>query len=118
MPLAVFEEVDAKRQGRGRDDAERALRARQVMRHWTGRFGAEGANGSKGFWELQDRDIDALYKAKATEAGARKRSMDLRMLLLCHALRVRLAPLRPAPPRYHGTRRVQLVRGEGRGVSN
>ena len=43
---------------------------------------------------------------------------DLRMLLLCHALRVRLAPLRPAPPRYHGTRRVQLVRGEGRGVSN
>ena len=97
MPLAVFEEVDAKRQGRGRDDAERALRARQVMRHWTGRFGAEGANGSKGFWELQDRDIDALYKAKATEAGARKRSMDLRMLLFARDV-CRARPGAPPPP--------------------
>lgn len=82
VPLAVFEEVDKLRKSRDREVQGRARGIMALLREKLGGDSCKRTGGcaSVGFWEMQEREVDAEYQQRREISESGNRSQDLRML--------------------------------------
>jgi rRNA-processing protein FCF1 len=81
IPQVVFEELDQQRKGKGNMGDSVPVRARAVMRFLEDKFKSSATApqpSSLPFWELQDRDVDILYRSKIG-SSAGNRTADMRI---------------------------------------
>lgn len=90
VPLAVFEEIDKLRKSWDRELQRKARWTMSMLREKLSIDSCGGGRGDgRGFWEMQDRQMDAEYQKRREITQGRDRSQDLRMW-------------DPPPPSFHG----------------